>query len=124
MLCVEEFEMYLFGFVYSLIDNIMIMVDYWIFDYEDIVDINMMGVLDCVIIDVLFCYCGVLDEGEVGIFYLKDLCLVIDSVGNIIEDEGVNLIEIFNVWVEFDDLCFDELLLFRDYILLFDNMGI
>jgi len=54
---------------------------------------------------------------------LKDLCLVTDSAGNTIEDEGANLTEILNAWVEFDDPRFDELPLFRDHILLLDNTG-
>ncbi|HBI75502.1 MAG TPA: TonB-dependent receptor, partial [Alteromonas macleodii] len=75
------------------------------------------------ITDASLRHCGVLDEGEVGISYLKDLCLVTDSAGNTIEDEGANLTEILNAWVEFDDPRFDELPLFRDHILLLDNTG-
>lgn len=119
----EESETYSFGFAYSPTENTTITVDYWTFDHEDIVDTNMTGVLDRAITDASLRHCGVLDEGEIGISYLEDLCLVTDNAGNTIEDESANLTEILNAWVEFDDPRFDELPLFRDHILLLDNTG-
>ena len=119
----EESETYSFGFAYSPTDNTTITVDYWTFDHEDIVDTNMTGVLDQAITDSSLRHCGVLDEGEIGISYLEDLCLVTDSAGNTIEDDGANLTEILDAWVAFDDPRFAELPLFRDHILLLDNTG-
>ncbi|GMM69538.1 TonB-dependent receptor [Alteromonas sp. MTD1] len=119
----EESETYSFGFAYSPTDNTDITVDYWTFDHEDIVDTNMTGVLNQAITDASLRHCGVLDEGEIGISYLDDLCLVTDSAGNTIEDDGANLTEILDAWVAFDDPRFAELPLFRDHILLLDNTG-
>ena len=119
----EESETYSFGFAYSPTDNTHITVDYWTFDHEDIVDTNMTGVLNEAITDASLRHCGVLDEGEIGISYLEDLCLVTDSQGNTIEDDGANLTEILDAWVAFDDPRFAELPLFRDHILLLDNTG-
>lgn len=119
----EESETYSFGFAYSPTDNTDITIDYWTFDHEDIVDTNMTGVLNQAITDASLRHCGVLDEGEIGISYLDDLCLVTDNAGNTIEDDGANLTEILDAWVAFDDPRFAELPLFRDHILLLDNTG-
>jgi len=119
----EESETYSFGFAYSPTDETHITVDYWTFDHEDIVDTNMTGVLNQAMTNASLRHCGVLDEGEIGISYLEDLCLVTDSQGNTIEDSGANLTEILDAWVAFDDPRFAELPLFRDHILLLDNTG-
>lgn len=119
----EESESYSAGIAYSPTDNTDITVDYWYFDHKDIVDTNMTGVLQRAMTDASLRHCGLVPDGETGISYDPDLCLVTDSAGNTIEDEGANLSEILDAWVAFDDPRYAELPLYRDHVLQLENTG-
>ena len=56
-------------------------------------------------------------EGQTGISYEEDLCLVTDNAGLTIEEAGANLTEILDAWVAFDDPRFAELPLYRDHVI-------
>ncbi|WP_100656511.1 TonB-dependent receptor domain-containing protein [Alteromonas flava] len=119
----EESESFTAGFVWSPTKHTDIKVDYWQFEHEDLVDTNMTGVLAAAINDASLRHCGLVPEGEIGIAYDEDLCLVTDNNGLTIEDDGADLNEILDAWIDFDQPRFNELPLFRDHVLLLDNTG-
>ena len=119
----EEAETFSVGFGYSPSEQTHITVDYWQFDHEELVDTNMTGVLVEAMTNADLRHCGLVPEGEQGISYEPDLCLVTDTAGRTIEEDGADLGEILDAWVEFDDPRDAELPLFRDHILLLDNTG-
>ena len=123
LLRAEESESFTAGFVWSPTKHTDIKVDYWQFEHDDLVDTNMTGVLAQAITDASLRHCGLVPEGETGIAYDEDLCLVTDNAGLTIEEQGANLTEILDAWVAFDDPRFAELPLFRDHVLLLDNTG-
>jgi outer membrane receptor protein involved in Fe transport len=123
LLRAEESESFTAGFVWSPTKHTDIKVDYWQFEHDDLVDTNMTGVLAQAITDASLRHCGLVPEGEIGIAYDEDLCLVTDNAGLTIEEQGANLTEILDAWVAFDDPRFAELPLFRDHVLLLDNTG-
>lgn len=111
------------GFSYSPTDHTNITVDYWYFEHKDIVDTDMTGVMARAISDASLRHCGLVPEGQEGISYDEDLCLVTDTNGLTIEDDGANLTEILDAWVDFDDPRFAELPLNRDHVLKLENTG-
>lgn len=119
----EESESFSVGMAWSPAEQTHVTLDYWQFDHEDIVDTNMTGVLANAIGNASLRHCGVIPEGEQGISYEEDLCLVTDTSGLTIEEEGANLSEILDAWVAFDDPRYAELPLYRDHVLLLDNTG-
>ncbi|TRY30685.1 TonB-dependent receptor domain-containing protein [Aliiglaciecola sp. M165] len=119
----EESESVSVGFSFSPTEKTNITMDYWYFDHEDIVDTDMTGVLDRAVSDASLRHCGLVPEGEQGISYDEDLCLVTDAAGLTIEEQGANLTEILDAWVDFDDPRFAELPLNRDHVLLLENTG-
>ena len=119
----EEAETISVGLAYSPTERTLITIDYWQFEHEDLVDTNMTGVLVEALTNANLRHCGLVPEGEQGISYDPDLCLVTDASGLTIEESGANLNEILDAWVAFDDPRFQELPLFRDHVLLLDNTG-
>ncbi|GEA10200.1 TonB-dependent receptor [Alteromonas sp. KUL49] len=119
----EESEALSIGLAYSPTEKTHITIDYWQFDHEDIVDTNMTGVLAAAINDASLRHCGIVPEGQTGISYDPDLCLVTDDSGLTIEEDGANLTEILDAWIAFDDPRFYELPLYRDHILQLENTG-
>ncbi len=119
----EESESVSLGLAYSPTDKTLITLDYWQFDHDDLVDTNMTDVLARAMTDASLRHCGLVPEGETGISYDSDLCLVTDEAGLTIEDQGANLNQILAAWVDFDDPRFLELPLNRDHVLLLDNTG-
>ncbi|GAB3023636.1 TonB-dependent receptor domain-containing protein [Bowmanella dokdonensis] len=119
----EESESVSIGFGYSPTRNTNITVDYWRFDHEKLVDTDMTGVLDRAITDASLRHCGLVPEGEIGISYDPQMCEVTDSQGLTIEEQGANLTEILDAWVDYADPRFAELELYRDHVLLLENTG-
>lgn len=119
----EESESISVGFSFSPTNRTNITLDYWQFDHEDIVDTDMTGVLDRAINDASLRHCGLVPEGEQGISYDEDLCLVTDESGLTIEQDGANLTQILDAWVDFDDPRFAELPFNRDHVLQLENTG-
>nr|WP_205663184.1 TonB-dependent receptor [Alteromonas facilis] len=123
LLKAEESESISVGLAYSPTQNTHITLDYWQFEHDDLVDTNMTGVLEQAMTDASLRHCGLVPAGETGISYEEDLCLVTDSNGLTIEQEGANLTEILDAWAAFDDPRYIELPLYRDHVLLLDNTG-
>ena len=119
----EEAETLSVGLAFSPTDKTLVTLDYWQFEHEELVDTNMTGVLVEAMTNADLRHCGLVPEGEQGIAYNPDLCLVTDTAGRTIEEDGANLGEILDAWVAFDDPRFQELPLFRDHVLLLDNTG-
>jgi outer membrane receptor protein involved in Fe transport len=119
----EESESLSLGLAWSPTDDTLLTVDYWSFEHDDLIDTDMTGVLARAISDASLRHCGLVPEGEQGISFDRDLCLVTDGAGLTIEDQGANLNQILDAWVEFDDPRFAELPLFRDHVLLLENTG-
>jgi len=119
----EESESISIGFAYSPTENTTLTVDYWQFEHEDLVDTDMTAVLANAITDSSLRHCGLVPTGETGISYEEDLCLVTDTTGLTIEDQGANLSEILDAWVDFDDPRYAELPLYRDHIIQLENTG-
>ncbi len=119
----EESESVSVGFAYSPNNDITLTVDYWAFEHEDLVDTDMTDVLNRAINDSSLRHCGLVPEGSLGVSYDPDLCLVSDSSGLTVEDDGANLSEILAEWVAFDDPRYAELPLYRDHIIQLQNTG-
>ncbi len=122
----EESESVSIGFGFSPTEDITLTVDYWSFDHEKLIDTDMTGVLDRAISDASLRHCGLVPEGEMGISYDPDLCLVTDGDGVnglTIEQDGANLTEILDNWIAFDDPRYYELPLYRDHVIQLENTG-
>ncbi|MDU0112015.1 TonB-dependent receptor [Psychrosphaera aquimarina] len=119
----EESEALSLGFAFSPTVDTTLTVDYWSFEHEKLVDTDMTRVLSDAISDASLRHCGLVPNGQVGISYEEDLCLVTDSSGLTIEDSGANLGEILNEWVAFDSPRYAELPLYRDHIIQLENTG-
>ncbi len=121
----EESESYSLGIAYSPTKNTDITFDYWHFDHEDLVDTNMTGVLAAAITDSSLRHCGLVPDGEQGISFEAFICddLFADEQGRILDEEGANLSQILDAFIEFDQPRFEELPLLRDHVLLLDNTG-
>lgn len=122
-LLAEESESISVGFAFSPTVNTTLTVDYWQFDHEDLVDTDMTAALDNAITDHTQRHCGIVPEGQTGISYEEDLCLVTDTTGLTIEESGANLTEILDAWVAFDDPRYAELPLYRDHVIQLKNTG-
>jgi iron complex outermembrane recepter protein len=119
----EESDSISVGFSYSPTDNTNITLDYWQFKHDNLVDTDMTAVLANAITDSSLRHCGLVPEGETGISYDEDLCLVTDNAGLTIEQQGANLTEILDAWVDFDDPRYAELPLYRDHVIQLQNTG-
>jgi len=119
----EESESISIGFAYSPSENTTLTVDYWQFEHDDLVDTDMTAVLANAITDASLRHCGLVPNGQNGISYEEDLCLVTDTNSLTIEDSGANLSEILDAWVDFDDPRYAELPLYRDHIIQLENTG-
>jgi outer membrane cobalamin receptor len=87
----EESESISVGFAYSPTENTTVTVDYWRFEHEDLVDTDMTAVMVNAMSDASLRHCGLVPNDETGISYDADLCLVTDTNGLTIEDNGANL---------------------------------
>ena len=119
----EESESISVGFSYSPTTKTNLTVDYWYFDHQDIVDTDMTALLDRAMSDASLRFCGLVPEGEIGVSYDPDLCLVSDEAGLTIEQQNANLPQILAAWDEFDQPRYLELPLYRDHVLKLENTG-
>ncbi|QBF81915.1 TonB-dependent receptor [Shewanella maritima] len=119
----EESESLSFGLAFSPTQDTNLTLDYWQFEHDDLVDTDMTAVLDAAITDHTLRHCGIVPEGQMGISYVEDLCLVTDNSGLTIEQAGANLTEILDAWVDFDNPRDAELPLYRDHIIQLQNTG-
>lgn len=119
----EESNSLSLGFALSITQDSTLTLDYWRFDHENLVDTNMTGVLARSINDASLRHCGLVPEGAQGISFDEALCDVTDSDGLNVEQDGANMAEILDAWVDYDDPRFAELPLFRDHVLLLENTG-
>lgn len=122
-LLAEESESVSVGFAFSPTVDTTLTVDYWQFNHEDLVDTDMTATLDAAISDHTLRHCGIVPEGQTGISYEDDLCLVTDKSGLTVEESGANLSEILDAWVAFDDPRYAELPLYRDHVIQLQNTG-
>jgi outer membrane receptor protein involved in Fe transport len=111
------------GFGWSPTLDTTITVDYWQFKHKKLVDTDMTAMLARTITDASVRHCGVVPEGELGISFNPELCDVTDLSGLTVEENGANMTEILDAWIEYDDPRFGELPLFRDHIIQLDNVG-
>ncbi|WP_371379684.1 TonB-dependent receptor domain-containing protein [Thalassotalea aquiviva] len=119
----EESESVSLGFAYSPTANINVSLDYWAFEHEDLVDTDMTQLLDRALTDASVRFCGLVPEGEIGVSYDPYLCDVTDQAGLTIEDQGANLNEILDAWIDYDDPRYYELPLYRDHVIQLMNTG-
>jgi outer membrane receptor protein involved in Fe transport len=119
----EESESLSIGFAFSPTTDTTLSVDYWRFDHQDLVDTDMTRLLNDAISDASLRHCGLVPTGEIGVSYDPDLCLVTDQSGLTIEEDGANLVEIRDAWIDFDQPRFEELPLFRDHVIQLQNTG-
>ncbi|MEO3680497.1 TonB-dependent receptor [Rheinheimera sp. FR7-31] len=119
----ETSESVSFGFAWSPTDNTTLTVDYWQFSHEKLVDTDLTAMLARTATDASVRHCGLVPEGETGIAYNPDLCLVTDEAGLTVEDEGANMAQILDAWVAFDEPRFAELPLLRDHVIQLENVG-
>ncbi len=111
------------GFGWSPTQDTTLTVDYWQFEHKKLVDTDMTAMLARTATDASVRHCGLVPDGELGISYDPDLCDVTDLAGRTVEDDGANMAEILDAWVEYDDPRFAELPLFRDHVIQLDNVG-
>lgn len=123
LLKAEESDSLSFGIGYSPTENTTITLDYWQFKHENLVDTDMTAVLAAAIADNSLRHCGLVPQGQTGISYEEDLCLVTDEAGLTIEQAGADLSQILDAWVAFDDPRRAELPLYRDHVIELTNTG-
>ncbi|MDX1539454.1 TonB-dependent receptor domain-containing protein [Arsukibacterium sp.] len=111
------------GFGWSPTQDTTLTVDYWQFEHKKLVDTDMTAMLARTATDASVRHCGLVPDGELGISYDPALCDVTDSAGRTVEDDGANMAEILDAWVEYDNPRFAELPLFRDHVIQLDNVG-
>ncbi|MDX1678283.1 TonB-dependent receptor domain-containing protein [Arsukibacterium sp.] len=119
----ETSESVSLGFGWSPGSDTTLTVDYWQFEHKKLVDTDMTAMLARTATDASVRHCGLVPDGELGISYDPALCDVTDAAGRTVEDEGANMAEILDAWVEYDNPRFAELPLFRDHVIQLDNVG-
>ncbi|AIY66455.1 TonB-dependent receptor [Pseudoalteromonas piratica] len=119
----EESESLSLGFAWSPSRDTTITLDYWQFNYDDVIDTNMTGVLARAITDESLRHCGLVPNGEMGISYGEDVCSVTDNSGLYIDQAGANLDEILASYInEYDPRSY-SLELYRDHVIQLENTG-
>lgn len=120
------------GFGWSPGRNTTVTVDYWQFDHKKLVDTDMTAALARSITDVTQRHCGLVPEGATGISLNPDLavgrdrfniCEVLDSAGRNLTDPNANMQQILTEWVNSTPARVTSLPLFRDHVILLDNVG-
>ncbi len=119
----EESESLSIGIAWSPSRDTNLTLDYWQFNYEDVIDTNMTAVLANAISDESLRHCGLVPDGEMGISYDQDVCSVTDSNGLYIDQAGANLNDILAAYIlEFDPRS-QRLELYRDHVIQLENTG-
>ncbi|WP_462172182.1 TonB-dependent receptor domain-containing protein [Pseudoalteromonas xiamenensis] len=119
----EESESISLGFAWSPTTETTLTVDYWQFDYSDVIDTNMTAVLGRAISDATLRHCGLVPDGEMGISFGEDVCSVTDNRGLRIDQQGAELNEILASYVTQFDPRNQSLQLYRDHVIQLENTG-
>ena len=119
----ETSESVSIGFAWSPTQDTTLTVDYWQFSHEKLVDTDLTAMLARTATDASVRHCGLVPEGATGIAFNPDLCLVTDQAGLTVEDDGANMAQILDAWVDFDAPRFNELPLLRDHVIQLENVG-
>ena len=121
----EESEALTFGFGWSPTYDTNLTVDYWQFEHEDVIDTNMTAVLDRAMTDASLRHCGLVGTDEQGISYEEFLCEITDGKGRTIEEDGADLSQILDNYINEFDPREDELYLplYRDHVIPLENTG-
>jgi iron complex outermembrane receptor protein len=119
----EESESLSLGLAFSPSRDTTVTLDYWQFDYDEIIDTNMTAVLARAIDDSSLRHCGLVPTGAMGISYGEDVCSVTDASGLRIDQAGADLPQILAAYItEFDPRA-QSLQLYRDHVIQLENTG-
>ncbi|MEJ6473262.1 TonB-dependent receptor domain-containing protein [Pseudoalteromonas piscicida] len=119
----EESESLSLGVAWSPTRDTTVTIDYWQFEYTDVIDTNMTAVLNRAINDASLRHCGLVPEGQMGISYDEDVCSVTDTQGLSIAQSGANLDEILTAYINEFDPRSQSLQLYRDHVIQLENTG-
>lgn len=128
----ETSESVSLGFGWSPSRNTTVTVDYWQFDHKKLVDTDMTAALARSISDVSQRHCGLVPEGATGIALNPNLavgrdrfniCQVVDSEGRNLTNPNANMQQILTNWVNSTPARVTSLPLFRDHVILLENVG-
>jgi len=119
----EESDSLSIGFAWSPSRQTTLMIDYWQFDYKEVIDTNMTAVLDRAISDASLRHCGIVPQNQMGISYGEDVCSVTDNAGLRIDETGANLSEILGAYISEFDPRSQSLQLYRDHVIQLENTG-
>ncbi|MDP4534882.1 TonB-dependent receptor [Alkalimonas collagenimarina] len=119
----ETSESISLGLAWSPTRDTTITIDYWQFDHDRLVDTDMTAMLARTATDASVRHCGLVPQGQIGIAYNPDVCDVTDMSGRRIDQDGANLSEILDAYVNEFDPRFDELPLLRDHVIQLENVG-
>jgi iron complex outermembrane receptor protein len=119
----EESNSISFGLAFSPTTDTNLTLDYWQFDYTDVIDTNMTAVLDRALSDASLRHCGLVPEGQMGIAFGDDVCAVTDNAGLRIDQAGANLQQVLANYVTEFDPRNQSLQLYRDHVIQLENTG-
>lgn len=119
----EESESLSLGFAWSPSRDTTLTLDYWQFEYTDVIDTNMTAVLARAINDESLRHCGIVPNGAMGISYDQDVCSVSDAQGRFIDQAGADLTQILANYVSEFDPRSQSLQLYRDHVIQLENTG-
>ncbi|MCH8537263.1 MAG: TonB-dependent receptor [Alkalimonas sp.] len=119
----ETSESVSLGLAWSPTRDTTITIDYWQFDHDRLVDTDMTAMLARTATDASVRHCGLVPQGQIGIAYNPDVCDVTDMSGRRIDQDGANLSEILDAYVNEFDPRFAELPLMRDHVIQLENVG-
>ena len=119
----EESQSVSLGFAWSPTRNTTVTLDYWQFDYDDVIDTNMTAVLARAMSDHTLRHCGIVPSGAMGIAYGEDVCSINDNSGLRIDQSGANLNEILTNYIAEFDPRSQSLQFYRDHVIQLENTG-
>ncbi|WP_017218132.1 TonB-dependent receptor domain-containing protein [Pseudoalteromonas sp. NJ631] len=119
----EESESISLGLAWSPTRDTTIAIDYWQFEYTDVIDTNMTAVLSRAITDPSLRHCGLVPDGQMGISYDEDVCSVTDTQGLSIDQSSADLSEILAAYIDEFDPRAQSLQLYRDHVIQLENTG-
>ncbi|CCQ10057.1 TonB-dependent receptor [Pseudoalteromonas luteoviolacea B = ATCC 29581] len=119
----EESESLSFGIAWSPTKSTNLTLDYWQFDYTEVIDTNMTAVLDRAITDSTLRHCGLVPTGAMGVSFGEDVCSVRDASGLRIDEAGADLRSILTNYISEFDPRRQSLQLYRDHVIGLENTG-